>query len=135
MGRCLAILVATLFACAMITALFGNGITPASGPGPGGLTVGDYVGMGLVLLGAFAAGRYWYRHELFLLYGGAGMLMFVPSFLSDGNDRRRYTETYPGHDPLDAILHDTAGWTIATVAMAVACMFAARWARSRFSAR
>lgn len=133
MGRCLSILAMALVSIGLVITAGMPRITPF-GSGPGGLCRFDFVLMVGVPLGAFAAGRHWYRHELFLLYGAAGILLFVPPYLSDNNLRHLYTEPY-GDVGIDAMLHDTAAWTIATVAMAVVCMFLARWARRRFPVR
>lgn len=134
MARCLTILVGVLFVFVAFAGLFSARITPSPGPGPGGLQMIDYVGIGCLPIGAFAAGRHWYRHELFLLYGGAGMLLFIPAFLSDGNYYYAYYVD-PYADTLDAMLHDAAAWTIAVVAMGVTCMFAGRWGHRRFRVR
>lgn len=133
MARCLLILTGGPAIVGLLSAAVPR-ITP-SGSGLGGLTGFDLMLMILVPIAAFAAGRHWYRRELFLLYGGAGMLLFVPAYISDNNLRRTYTENGYGHGAVDAILHDTAAWTIAAVAMAVLCLLLARWARRRFPAR
>jgi hypothetical protein len=136
MGRCLIILSATLALVALLTIAGLPRIAPSSGPGPGALVTADYVIMCGVPIGAFAAGRHWYRYELFLLYGGFGLALFVPAFLADRNNHNKiYTTNTADHAAIDAILHDTAAWTIAMVAMAVACMFIGRWARRRFPVR
>jgi hypothetical protein len=82
-------------------------------------------------IAAFCAGRHWYRYELFLWYGALGLLTFVPAYLSDGNVRLSYTRAPFGEQELEAILHDAAGWTIAVVTSAIACMLIARWANRR----
>jgi len=135
MGRALAILTATFLVVALLTSLLPR-IAPPGGPGPGALVTADYVFMSLLPLGAFFAGRHWYRYELYLLYGAAGLALFIPAFLADRNNHnRQYFETYPGHDAIDAVVHDSAAWTIALVAAAAACMFIARWAHAHFPNR
>ena len=132
MGRCLAILVATIVVVGLLSAMLPR-IT--SGGFVGGLTRSDFVLMCGLPLGAFCAGRHWYRYELFLWYGALGLLTFVPAYLSDGNVRLSYTRVPFGEQELEAILHDAAGWTIAVVAAAIICMLVGRWANRHVARR
>lgn len=125
MGRCLAILVATVVVVGLLSAMLPR-IT--SGGVVGGLTRTDLVLMGGLPLGAFCAGRHWYRYELFLWYGALGLLTFVPAYLSDGNVRLSYSRVPFGEQELEAILHDAAAWTIALLTSAIICLLLGRWA-------
>jgi hypothetical protein len=82
---------------------------------PGGLTSFDFLLMASLPIAAFYGGRRSYSGSAYLIYGGLGMLIFVPGFLSNGRLGLGYAFG------VSSPAKDITFWVIGTLGMVLLC--------------